>query len=231
MRATFAGSIGLLTLGLAVSIAAARGCDDPPPHEDCDGAKIFSTDDLPYHDEGLTGCVNNMVDRPYYDIFYRYDCTVSGAHTLGMCDSDWDTYLRIYINGCGWSDGDEFAVNDDGCPGSSPPPADPKITVELEAGMSYWIELGTWRVDFPFAEPNDPFVFDVVLEPAACPGDTDGDGRVNVDDIVNVITDWGTDGSANGGDVTGALPGSPPDGLVDVNDLNAVIVAWGDCPR
>ena len=63
-----------------------------------------------------------------------------------------------------------------------------------------------------------------------CPGDTNGDGVVNVDDLNNVILDWATDGSANGGDVTGPIPGSAPDGTVDVNDLNAVIVGWGTCP-
>ena len=54
-------------------------------------------------------------------------------------------------------------------------------------------------------------------------------GVVNVDDLNNVILDWGTSGTAHGGDVTGPLPGSPPDGIVDVNDLNAVIVGWGVC--
>jgi uncharacterized membrane protein len=64
----------------------------------------------------------------------------------------------------------------------------------------------------------------------SCDGDTNGDGMVNVDDLNNVILDWGTDGSANGGDITGSTPGSGPDGAVNVNDLNAVIVAWGLCP-
>jgi hypothetical protein len=62
-----------------------------------------------------------------------------------------------------------------------------------------------------------------------CPGDTDDDGIVDVNDLLNVILDWATDGSANGGDVTGLLPGSSPDGNVDVNDLLAVIMGWGAC--
>lgn len=55
-----------------------------------------------------------------------------------------------------------------------------------------------------------------------CP-DTNGDNTINVEDLVNVILDWDTDGSANNGDVNGS-------GLVDVEDLVAVILAWGDCP-
>ncbi|MHC4911023.1 MAG: hypothetical protein ACYTF9_15050, partial [Planctomycetota bacterium] len=56
-----------------------------------------------------------------------------------------------------------------------------------------------------------------------CPADTNGDGAVDVQDLTNVILDWGSDGSANGGDVTG-------DGTVDVSDLTDVILQWGPCP-
>ena len=45
---------------------------------------------------------------------------------------------------------------------------------------------------------------------------------MTVQDLVNVILDWGSDGSANGGDVDAS-------GLVDVNDLVTVIVGWGRC--
>ncbi|MHC5004897.1 MAG: hypothetical protein ACYTJ0_17445, partial [Planctomycetota bacterium] len=47
------------------------------------------------------------------------------------------------------------------------------------------------------------------LGPGECP-DTNGDGVVDVDDLVSVILDWGTDGSGNGGDVDGS-------GTVDVD--------------
>jgi hypothetical protein len=55
-----------------------------------------------------------------------------------------------------------------------------------------------------------------------CPGDTDGNGQVDVDDLTAVILDWGTDGSQFNGDVDGS-------GIVDVDDLTAVILAWGPC--
>ena len=59
--------------------------------------------------------------------------------------------------------------------------------------------------------------------PPACAGDTNGDAVVDVQDMVNVILDWGTDGSTNGGDVTG-------NGTVDVEDLVAIILSFGPCP-
>ncbi|MHC4989927.1 MAG: hypothetical protein ACYTGC_03010, partial [Planctomycetota bacterium] len=60
-----------------------------------------------------------------------------------------------------------------------------------------------------------------VPDACECP-DTNRDGIVDVNDLLNVILDWSTDGSANGGDVDGS-------GLVDVNDLLDVVLAWGSC--
>ena len=55
-----------------------------------------------------------------------------------------------------------------------------------------------------------------------CAADTDGTGAVDVNDLLAVLNDWGTDGSANDTDVDGS-------GVVDVNDLLAVITGWGGC--
>ncbi|MBT5657629.1 MAG: 1,4-alpha-glucan branching protein [Phycisphaerae bacterium] len=52
-----------------------------------------------------------------------------------------------------------------------------------------------------------------------CPMDIDGNGNVNVDEVLLVIASWGTPDA----DVTG-------DGQTDVNDLLAIIGAFGACP-
>ncbi|MHC5005545.1 MAG: hypothetical protein ACYTJ0_20785, partial [Planctomycetota bacterium] len=54
--------------------------------------------------------------------------------------------------------------------------------------------------------------------PNGVPADTNADGVVDVDDLINVMLDWGTDGAAHGGDVSG-------DGVVDVDDLVMVLAA------
>ncbi|MCH2153807.1 MAG: hypothetical protein MK089_10750 [Phycisphaerales bacterium] len=48
----------------------------------------------------------------------------------------------------------------------------------------------------------------------------DGDGQVNVNDVLAVLGDWGASGSPY--DVTG-------DGAIDVNDILAILNAWGAC--
>lgn len=50
----------------------------------------------------------------------------------------------------------------------------------------------------------------------------DGDGQVNMQDVLMVVANWATAG-ADGADVNG-------DGVVSVPDLVAVLGAWGPCP-
>ena len=56
-----------------------------------------------------------------------------------------------------------------------------------------------------------------------CPADTDGNGEINVDDLVAVITGWGPCPVTCPADVTG-------DDVVGVDDLVAVVEGWGSCP-
>jgi len=55
----------------------------------------------------------------------------------------------------------------------------------------------------------------------SCPGDTTGDGVVDVLDLLKVLAEWGQ--HAGAADLTG-------DGVVDVLDLLEVLAAWGSCP-
>ena len=54
----------------------------------------------------------------------------------------------------------------------------------------------------------------------ACEGDVDGNNAVGVGDILAVIAQWGTSGSADVND----------DGEVNVTDLLIVVANWGPCP-
>ena len=53
-----------------------------------------------------------------------------------------------------------------------------------------------------------------------CDEDVNGDGSVNVSDVLEIISLWGSDDS--NADVN-------DDGIVNVSDLLAVVAAWGDC--
>jgi hypothetical protein len=57
-----------------------------------------------------------------------------------------------------------------------------------------------------------------------CPADLDGDGRIDVDDLVALIQSWGPcpETSTPCADLDG-------DGIVGADDLVAMLLAWGDC--
>jgi hypothetical protein len=59
--------------------------------------------------------------------------------------------------------------------------------------------------------------------PQPCPGDIDGSGTVNVDDLLSLINGWGPCPGGCAPDLNG-------DQVVNVDDLLALINAWGPCP-
>jgi len=63
---------------------------------------------------------------------------------------------------------------------------------------------------------------------APCPGNLNGDGSVNVEDLLAVISAWGPCPVPNNCPADIAPPGG--DDIVNVSDLLAVIAAWGPCP-
>jgi formylglycine-generating enzyme required for sulfatase activity len=64
----------------------------------------------------------------------------------------------------------------------------------LEAGTTYWIELGTWRPDPPWAPPpNSPYQFNISIPGAPTPTSCDGTGIATV-----LVGDPGNAADTNG---------------------------------
>ncbi len=61
-----------------------------------------------------------------------------------------------------------------------------------------------------------------------CTGDVNGDGQVNVTDLIMVINAWGTDDCVTNID---GLCEDAPIGCVNVLDLILVLTNWGPCPE
>ena len=111
-RRPLARPVTLVMLAVAASSVTAGEDCFPPPNETCANPTVFTNADLPYEITRPLGCVNDIIDKPYFDIFYRFDCTRTGDYLMHMCGSSGDTYLRIYTDGCGWDDGVELGLAD-----------------------------------------------------------------------------------------------------------------------
>jgi hypothetical protein len=102
-----------------------------------------------------------------------------------------------------------------------PPNGVTRVEVAERAGQ----EPGQFTLVWDGSQVNTTITgtFGAVDLRTGCPADTDGNGAVDVDDLLDAILDWGTDGSLNNSDVT-------HDGIVNVDDLIAIILSWGPCP-
>ena len=58
--------------------------------------------------------------------------------------------------------------------------------------------------------------------PAACTGDLDGNGTVDVEDMLTILNAWGP--------CSGCSADIDASGEVEVNDMLALLAAWGNCP-
>ncbi len=85
------------------------------------------------------------------------------------------------------------------------------LTADVDAG-TYWLIIS------PTAFTDESSCGTHYVATATCAADVDGDGSVDVVDLLLILGSWGTPG----GDVNG-------DGTTDVVDLLIVLGAWGGC--
>jgi hypothetical protein len=108
----------------------------------------------------------------------------------------------------------------------------PPDTVTNNPGHVYRCEnLGDWLIGLFDPALNTAHETPGILNPEKCPGSNcpadiapqpDGDGNVNITDLLFVISNW-SQGAGNPADING-------DNIVNITDLLAVIANWGACP-
>jgi hypothetical protein len=149
------------------------------------------------------------------DIWYTFEPTGDGTLTVSTCNqADYATRLAAYTGTC---DDLQIAGCNDDAPGCLYPTTS-IMDVPAVCGEPVLIRVGSFSVYMGTGTLT--LTFEGSACAAGCDGDTNGDDRVDVDDVINVITSWGTDDP--GADVNQS-------GVVDVDDMVMVIVGWGPC--
>lgn len=144
-----------------------------------------------------------------HDVWYTFVPPVSGVLTVSTCDQvDYDSDVVLYQGDCG--NLNFVACNDDGtgCSGYSS-----HLEAPVQQGGNYVLRIGGWNYSYWGSG-----TVTVSMETSSN-GDVNGDGEIDVNDLLILIASWGSDGS-NGTDLNG-------DGIVDVNDALILIANWG----
>jgi len=124
---------------------------------------------------------------------YRNDTSINGGNFMFALDATFDEGLNPILVAKGDIDGDHH---------------DDLISI-------------TQATSFRGATGNNVFLRNSEVQ-LACPADFDGNGDVNVLDLLTVIAAWGN---------TGVTPEDlDENGVVNVLDLLILIAAWGPCP-
>ena len=150
------------------------------------------------------------------DVWYRYFAQCTGQATVSLCGSGYDTKIAIYGANCPAGPGEVIACNNDFCGQQS------EVTWDAIESTFYRIRVGGHFG----AQGNGTMTITCTPEVLPCPEDVNGDGSINVLDLVDLLLCFGLPAvpGCEGEDVNG-------DGDVNVLDLVALLLLFGtDCP-
>ena len=184
----------------------------------CDSPMSVEASTVPFTTRGAStsgthDCSGNPIGC---DVWFKWVATDTGTASIGTCEdiggaTTFDSIVNVY-DGCTM----EYllACNESACSDGSS-----IATVPVVKGKSYLIQVGSSTSELGGCVAGDG-VLGIIIE-ASCLGDIDGDGSVGIDDILALISDWGTSASSSDLDQSGT---------VDVGDLLILIDMYGDCP-
>ncbi|MEM7230037.1 MAG: hypothetical protein AAF432_14610 [Planctomycetota bacterium] len=155
------------------------------------------------------------------DVWYRFAATCSGSIIVRLCDANFDAELAVYSFLCPTEPGNAIACTTTAGTGEA------EIILPVPQPGLYRIRIGgtngSWGVASLTVSCGDPVV---------CPADCapiDGDGEVDIDDLMAIINAFGSANDAC--DIAPAdCDGSIGNGVVNIDDVIAAIVAFGPCP-
>ena len=176
-------------------------CIPPPANDECDASESIGAGATDFTTEYATDSPDTDCSIGA-DIWLRYTADCTGTMLVSVLGDFFDVESAVYGQ-CPSSGGSLIACGESA------------YVVPVTEGESYLIRLGSvdgstgsGSVTINCIPGNDP-----------CDGDCDGDGVVNVDDVLQMLGDFG---GASDCDTNG-------DGIIGVDDLLTMLGNWGDC--
>lgn len=175
-------------------------CYPAPENDDCDNANVVGSGNTAYSTQYATDSTNTDCSIGS-DVWLRYTAECSGTLLLSVAGEFFNDVSAVYA-GCPSASGQ--AIN---CGETS-------YIIPCTSGTEYFIRIGSTD-----GSTGDGSVNINCFPSTTCDGDCNGDGQVNVDDVLELLGQFGGAGEC---DTNG-------DGTIGVDDLLAQIGNWGPC--
>jgi subtilisin family serine protease len=150
-------------------------------------------------------------DQVHNDAWYRYEATCTGLLIVTLCETGFPAKLAIYGSECPSGSGKPIACDVTSCLDTPRP----MVSLLVQAGQAFHIRAGG------LGELTGVIRIDVACTPLS-PGDLNGDGMVDVLDLLILLDAWGD--CENPAYCPADLDG---DGSIDVLDLLTLLDNWG----
>lgn len=222
---TCANQFASSSIATIVNFRNSRTClqDCPPPgptNNECQNTTVLSDGTHQFSNiEASTEGPAEPDDCTFFgdgdiqsDVWFGYLASCTGELTVSLCESNFNTKLALYNFTCPTESGTVIACDVDSCPSS----LRSEITIPVTQGEAFRIRVGGHNG----AQGNGVMTISCTPSPI-CVGDLNGDGVVDVSDMLEMLSAWGP---CEGCDAD--LDGS---GTVDVADLLLLLAEWGDC--
>lgn len=203
------------------SISCLTNCIEPPANNTCagtivipEGSTLFDNIDATTDGPAETAnCTFGGDGQIQSDVWFGHLVQCTGNLTISLCGSSFATKIAVYDFPCPTQPGTVIACDTFSCPTNTRS----QVTIPVVAGQALRIRVGGHN------GAQGQGVLAIECEPVApvCPEDLNGDGVVDVSDLLGMLADWGTCAGCSA-DING-------DGVVDVSDLLVLLGAWGDC--
>ena len=194
-----------------------------PLHDECANAPFFFAGTNTFGNIGAStdgpseaACNFNGDSQIQSDVWYRYPALCDGIATVSLCGSTYDTKLAVYGPDCPAGPGTVIACNNDFCGQQS------EVSFPVTLGSQYRIRIGGHLG----AQGTGTLTITCVPDALPCPEDVNGDGDINVLDLIDLLLCFGQPAvpGCEAEDVSG-------DGTVNVLDLIDLLLLFGQpCP-
>lgn len=196
-------------------------CPDPTPSNNhCSTSLVVGEGTTPFSNFGATTtgpaepgmCDFFGDDNIQNDVWFGHIAQCTGELTVSLCESSFTTKLAVYPFACPTEPGTVLACDLISCPDV----LRSIVTLPVTQGQALRIRVGGHN-----GAMGDGLLTISCDEIAACPADLNGDGVVDVSDLLELLGAWGPCPGCNA-DINS-------DGVVDVSDLLILLGEWGDC--